>query len=190
VPAVVRPATLGDVPALSELAKRTWSDAFGDSVSPDDETVVLEETRSETYFVDALREDTILVAERSDALVGYVQFGDVDIPEVEVRPGDQELHRIYVETELQGRGLGRRLMNAALEHPRLADASRIFLQVWERNEPARRLYEGLGFKTVGTTTFTIGSGEVAEDLIMLLDRRDAETGGPISPAENRGSPTR
>jgi diamine N-acetyltransferase len=119
-----------------------------------------------------------------------VQFGDVDIPEVQVRPGDQELHRIYVETELHGQGLGRRLMNAALEHPRLADASRIFLQVWERNEPARRLYEGLGFKTVGTTTFTIGSGEVAEDLIMLLDRRDAETGGPISTAENRGSRTR
>jgi ribosomal protein S18 acetylase RimI-like enzyme len=166
----IREATPADVHALSELAERTWSDAFGGSVSPDDEAVELEKTRSETYFIGTLKEKTILVAERSDTLVGYVQFGDVDIPELEVRPGDRELHRIYVETELQGRGVGRRLMNAALEHPRLADASRIFLQVWERNERAIRLYEGLGFKTVGTTTFTIGSGEVAEDLIMLLDR--------------------
>lgn len=170
----IRPATLSDVPALSELAKRTWSDAFGYSVSPEDEALELEERRSETYFTDALTERTILVAVRNNALEGYVEFGDVDIPKVEVRPGDQELHRMYVETELQGQGLGRRLMNAALQHPRLADASRIFLQVWEQNEHARRLYEGLGFQTVGTTTFETGSREVGEELVMLLDRTDAE----------------
>ena len=172
MPPTIRPAELSDVAALSELAKRTWSDAFGDSVGPEEEALELEETRSERYFVKVLRERTILVAELNGALVGYVQFGDVDISEVEIRPGDRELDRIYVETELQGRGLGRRLMNAALRHPPLANASRIYLQVWERNKRAMRLYEDLGFRTVGTTTFTIGSGEVAEDLIMLLDRTD------------------
>ena len=69
----IREATPADVHALSELAKRTWSDAFGGSVSPDDEAVELEETRSETYFIGTLKEKTILVAERSDTLVGYVQ---------------------------------------------------------------------------------------------------------------------
>ena len=29
-----------------------------------------------------------------------MQFGDVDIPEIETGPGDGELHRVYVETEL------------------------------------------------------------------------------------------
>jgi diamine N-acetyltransferase len=167
---VIRPATPSDVPALSDLAKRTWSDAFGYSVTPDEEAVELDETRSEAYFAGALRRSTILVAEADGVLLGYVQFGDVDIREVDARSGDQELHRIYVETELHGRGLGRSLMNTALQHPRLASASRIFLQVWERNERAVRLYESLGFRTVGTTTFTIGSGEVAEDLVMVLDR--------------------
>lgn len=168
----IRSATLSDVPALSELAKRTWADAFGDSVSPDDEAAELETTRSDAYFINALREKTILVAEDGGALLGYVQFGDVDIPEVEVRPGDQGLHRIYIETAWQGRGLGRRLMDAALQHPRLVDASRIYLTAWEKNERALRLYESLGFRTVGTTTFAIGTGDVAEDLVMLLDRSD------------------
>jgi ribosomal protein S18 acetylase RimI-like enzyme len=168
----IRPATSNDVPVLSALAKRTWSEAFGSSVSADQEAAELEETRSEAYYSRALRERTILVAEENGALVGYVEFGDVDIPEVDVRPGDQELHRIYVAAEVQGRGLGRRLMNAALEHPRLADARRIYLQVWETNERAMRLYESLGFETVGTTRFRIGSGEVVEDLVMRLDRRD------------------
>lgn len=165
----VTPANLDDVPALAELAKRTWSDAFGHSVSAEDEAAELEKTRSERYFENALRHDTILVAESGGALLGYVQFGDVNISDVEARPGDQELHRLYVDTEWKGRGLGRRLANAALQHPRLASAKRVYLQVWETNEPAIRLYESLGFRIVGRTTFTIGSGEVAEDLVMLLE---------------------
>jgi diamine N-acetyltransferase len=169
----IRPVRSSDVPALAELARRTWSDAFGHSVGPDEETVELDETRSETYFRDALREQTILVAESNDVLLGYVQFGDVDIPEVEGRPGDQELHRVYVETALHGRGLGRRLVSAALDHPRLAEANRIYLQVWERNARAIWLYQSLGFRTVGTTSFTIGGGDVVEDLVMVLDRSGA-----------------
>jgi ribosomal protein S18 acetylase RimI-like enzyme len=170
---IIRPARLSDVPALSALAKRTWSEAFGDSVRPDDEAVELETTRSEKYFVNAMREKTILVAEADGALLGYVQFGDVEIPEVEIRPGDQGLQRVYVDSALQGRGLGRALMNAALEHPRLAYAGRIYLTVWERNERAVRLYESLGFESVGTTTVTIGSEAVGKDLVMLLDRSNA-----------------
>jgi ribosomal protein S18 acetylase RimI-like enzyme len=167
----IRAATPFDVPALSELAKRTWSDAFGDSVGAEDRAVELARTRSEAYFLDALTESTILVAEdKSGALVGYVQFGDVDIPEVDVRPADQALHRLYVDTAWQGSGLGRMLTDAALAHPRLARVDRIYLTVWEQNERALRLYETFGFRTVGRTTFTIGVGEIAEDLVMVLDR--------------------
>jgi diamine N-acetyltransferase len=170
-PLTIRSATSSDVRALGDLAKRTWSDAFGSSVSPEDEAVELEQTRSASYFRKALRRDTILVADSDGALLGYVQFGDVDIPGVEARPGDRELHRIYVETALHGRGVGRRLLSAALAHSRLRDARRIYLTVWDRNERALRLYESVGFRKVGTVTFAIGS-EVAEDLLMLLDRSD------------------
>jgi diamine N-acetyltransferase len=152
----IRPARPRDVAALADLAKRTWSDAFGGGVSRDDEAAELEEGRSESYFLSVLNEKTILVAEADHVLVGYVQFGDVGVPEVEVRPGDQELQRLYVETALQGQGLGRGLLEAALQHSQLSDARRIFLQVWERNERAVRLYESFGFHRFGTTTFTVG----------------------------------
>jgi ribosomal protein S18 acetylase RimI-like enzyme len=169
----IRPARPSDVAALSELATRTWSDAFGAGLRPDDEALELQDTRSEGYFASALREKNILVAEGDGALLGYVQFGDVGIAEVEVRPGDQGLHRLYIETALQGRGLGRRLIEAALQHPRLAKANRIFLQVWDKNERAVRLYESFGFQKVGTMTFRIGS-EVMEDVVMLLEKAGAE----------------
>jgi ribosomal protein S18 acetylase RimI-like enzyme len=168
----IRPAGPSDVAALSDLAGRTWSDAFGAGVGGEDEAAELEETRSEAYFAAALRDTTILVAEREDRLLGYVEFGDVGVPEVQVRPGDRGLRRLYVETAFQGRGLGRKLTDAALQHPRLAGAGRIFLQVWEENERAVGLYESFGFRRVGTTTFTVGAEEM-EDLVMLLDRSSA-----------------
>lgn len=167
---VIRPAGPSDVPALSELAKRTWADAFGGPFRPEDLAAELEKSRSEAYFSDALKETTILLAEENGALRGYVQFGDVEIPEVEVQPGDQGLRRLYVDTAMQGRGVGRRLMDAALDHPRLASAHRIFLTVWEQNQGAMHLYESFGFKTVATTSVRIADKEVGEDLVMVLDK--------------------
>jgi len=164
----IRPATPSDVPALSALATRTWADAFGDGLTRADEAAELEHSRSETYFAAALHEHTILVAETDGELLGYVQFGDFAIPEVDARPGDQELQRLYVDTALQGQGLGQRMLEVALEQLLLAGAKRVFLQVWEQNERAVRLYERFGFRRVGTTTFAVGD-EVMEDLVMLLD---------------------
>jgi diamine N-acetyltransferase len=153
----IRPVRPSDLPALSDLAQRTWLHAFGDSVSP--ETAGEEAaSRSESSF--AATDDTILVAEDDGAVVGYAQFDD------------SELHRLYVETALHGRGIGRTLLAAALEHPRLAGKP-VTLQVWEENERAVRLYEDFGFRRAGTRSFTIGSGEHAEDIVMVLDR---ETG--------------
>jgi diamine N-acetyltransferase len=169
---VIRPAGPSDLPALAELARRTWSDAFGGAVSPEDEAAEVAERRSESYFAAALDETTILVAESARVLVGYAQFGDVGIPEVVTRPGDQEFQRLYVETALQGQGLGRRLVEAALRHPRLVEARRIFLQVWEENSRAVGLYESFGFRRIGTTTFAVG-GRVMEDAVMLLDQADS-----------------
>ena len=121
----IRAAEPGDVPALSALAKQTWSDAFGDGVRPEDEAAELAAGRSEAYFAAALRETTILVAEGGGRLLGYVQFGEVAIHEADARPGDRELHR---------------------------------------------LYESVGFRRAGTTTFEVGATAI-EDLVLVLERR-------------------
>jgi diamine N-acetyltransferase len=167
---LIRPAGEGDIPALSAIAERTWADAFGDGLPAADVAAELKEGRSHAFFSEALRTTTILVAECGGVLAGYVQAGDVEIAGFGVRPGDSALRRLYVDTPLQGGGIGRRLLDAALAHEPLASAGRVVLQVWEENDRAVRLYEAAGFRRVGTTTFTVGS-QVVEDLVMVLDRR-------------------
>jgi len=165
----IRPARPADLHALAALARRTWLDAFGDSVAPEDAAAEAEKGRSEERFARVLPERVILVAEEDGELVGYAELGPVDIPEVEAGAGDVELHRLYVETPLQGRGIGRALLDAVLAHPDAAGPNRVFLQVWERNERALRLYERAGFRRSGSTRFRIG-GELVEDAVFVLER--------------------
>jgi GNAT superfamily N-acetyltransferase len=142
---VIRPARADDVAALADLARGTWLDAFGASVSPENAAAEADEGRSEEHFRAALAERTILVAEETGALVGYV------------------------ETARQGRGVGRALLEAALTHPRLASAERVVLQVWDENTRAVHLYESVGFVRTGTKQFAIGD-EIVEDAVFELER--------------------
>lgn len=153
---MIRAARAEDVPALADLARRTWLDAFGATVSPEDAAAEAE-SRSEERFRATLEQRTILVAEENGAVVGYVEFDDV------------ELCRLYVETELQGHGIGRALLEAALAHPRLTNAPRVVLQVWDENTRAVALYESVGFRRTGTKQFTIGD-EIVEDAVFELRR--------------------
>ncbi len=60
-----------------------------------------------------------------------------------------ELENIAVLPEFRRHGLGHQLLSALLEHARLQEAERIFLEVRESNLAAVRLYEAAGFEQLG-----------------------------------------
>ena len=132
----IRRAEPIDVSALADLASRTFREEFGSSLEPGDLALELQTRRSPEYFDKVLKTTTILVAHHRSDLVGYVQFGRVDIPEVRPDEGDRGLRRLYVDRRAQGRGLGRRLLEAALADPEMATAERVYLSVWDQNTQA------------------------------------------------------
>jgi ribosomal protein S18 acetylase RimI-like enzyme len=166
----IEPVKPDELKELADLASRTFKDAFGDGMDPEDLAKSLAENRSVAYFEKALSDSKILVAKHEGKIVGYLQYGVVKIPEAEATEDDLELGRLYIETDLQGRGLGRQLTDAALSDPDMAKAPNIFLQVWDENQKAISLYESYGFEKCGVTTFDLG-GKPAQDLIMV--RRQA-----------------
>jgi len=129
----IRPAGRDDLAALSALARQTYADAFGHSFSAPDLAAHLESDLAESYFRQAFDEDVFLLAETEGRLIGFVQFGPLRIAVPAAFPQDQELRRIYVQAGFQNRGIGRRLLDAALDHPRLRTAANIYLDVWEGN---------------------------------------------------------
>jgi ribosomal protein S18 acetylase RimI-like enzyme len=167
----IRQPDSNDVPSLAALARKTYAAAFGDSFTESDLAAHLQVRLSDTYFRGAIEEDVFFVAESGASLVGFVQFGDLRADGFPTEPGDQELRRIYVLADLHNKGIGTRLLHAALAHPRMAGASRVYLDVWERNDAARRLYERYGFEVVGSRPLVTASGIASDaDLVMVRSR--------------------
>jgi ribosomal protein S18 acetylase RimI-like enzyme len=96
-----------------------------------------------------------------------VQFGPLQIQVQGAADDDKAMDRLYVLPELQGKGVGSGLLDAALRHPLLADASRVYLDVWDQNLGARRLYERNEFRVVGENSYTVDGGVVWHDLVMM-----------------------
>ncbi|MEI9889012.1 MAG: GNAT family N-acetyltransferase [Rhizomicrobium sp.] len=160
---VIREAGPADVPALAAFARLTYTRAFGASFAPADLAHHLAHRLSDAYFAEALRGDTILLAFDGE-LIGFAQVGS--------GADGEQIRRLYVHPERHGRGLGTTLMRAVLTLPRLQNATRVYLDVWEKNEGARRLYERFGFCIVGTVPFVTPSGVVTgHDLLMMRPLR-------------------
>jgi ribosomal protein S18 acetylase RimI-like enzyme len=169
----IRELQKDDLPALAALAAKTYTETFGQGLTPDELQTHLRETTSETYFRTAMQSDAILVAVLDDRLVGYIQLGDikVDVQGVPPGPDDQAINSIYVHSEYQGQGIGRALLNAAFEHPRLANAGAVFIDVWEENKRALAFYLRHGFELAGKCPVTIGGKIVGDDLVLKRPAR-------------------
>ena len=164
----IRKAEVDDAKALSALAMQTYTDAFGHSFSSVDLAAHLEKNLLPQNFHRILVEDTMLVAEVDERMVGFVQFGQGSLESEVAFSNDQELRRLYVQANFQNKGIGVRLMNAALDHPSLRGAERVYLDVWEHNPGAQRFYARYGFVVTGKREFVVESGaETSCDLIMV-----------------------
>lgn len=89
--------------------------------------------------------ENTLIAELDGKIVGFACYGNSSEPDM---PGCGEVYAVYILKEAQGLGLGRELMDAALEQ--LAQFDTVFLWVLKRNEPAIGFYSHYGFRFDGT----------------------------------------
>lgn len=91
--------------------------------------------------------DNILVAKAGDRVVGFVGYGDHGPEE----PDMGEVYALYVLPEYHGMGVGKQLMDAALEA--LAAYPRICLSTVKGNGRAVRFYEKCGFHLTGEEVY-------------------------------------
>jgi GNAT superfamily N-acetyltransferase len=99
-----------------------------------------------------------LIAERAAPLIArgevtvlFVGEGPDGLAELRFRPSlytgalDAYLEELYVVPERRGQGLGRALLEAAMDHARQRGAARIDLNTSTDDVAARALYESAGF---------------------------------------------
>lgn len=166
----VRGAVPGDLAALTALSQKTFTDKFGPLYNPQDLTTFLEVSHGEAAYRDYLAdpENLIRVAEYDNAMLGaYLLCSPLSLPAEGALPGAVEMKRLYVDTPLQGRGLGSRFVDEALSWARKRSAPEMYLSVFSENEGAQRLYARYGWEKVGEFLFPVGRQQDLEFLLRL-----------------------
>lgn len=152
----IRKALPRDEKALAELDWTTW--APDHSITP--------RPAREAYFYDRFHlPEHFLVAELDDRLVGYLR-----LVQPVLQPSGTHVRQIQglaVAAEARGRGIGRRLIEAAVEESRRQGARKLTLRVLAGNAPALRLYERTGFTVEGVLReeFFL-EGRYVDDILM------------------------
>ena len=84
---------------------------------------------------------------------------------------EAEILSVAIDPDHRGRGLSRDMLLTHLGHLAGRGAQRVFLEVEENNEPARRLYERTGFAVIGRREryYRQPGGEHLNALLMRRD---------------------
>lgn len=168
----VRVCGPGDEHALTLVGRATFLEAFAGVLSGEDILLHCAKKHApevyKTWLADARARVWLAEIEPGNAPVGYLVVAPAGLPLRDLRNDDIEVKRIYLLHRVQGTGLGRRLMNQAVEFARQKGSRRLLLGVYGRNDQAIAFYERFGFTRVGTRRFRVGNNDY-DDLIYGLD---------------------
>ena len=158
-------AGLNDLQTIRELAMKIWPFTYGEILSVDQLEYMLEWI----YSIDSLTEqmqtknhEFYLAVDESEK-AGFISLGrDEKDPSIFV------LHKIYVLPEMQGKSIGKKLMNFAIEKVKHDGGKYLQLNV-NRHNKALQFYEKHGFNIILEEDIDIGKGYFMNDYKMQLE---------------------
>jgi ribosomal protein S18 acetylase RimI-like enzyme len=103
-------------------------------------------------------------------LAGYLKVNTSNAQSEEMGEEAIEIERIYIINTFHKQGLGKQLLNKAIEIAEEQNKKKIWLGVWEKNENAIAFYKKLGFVQTGAHSFYMGDEEQT-DYIMVKTLR-------------------
>jgi len=155
----LRPGVPDDAASLAALGAATFTETFGHLYAPDDLAAFLQTWKVPAVYAQRLEDPDIFVTVAEDPkgdLVGYVLAGPCKLPVPDLEPTAGEVRELYLLASSQGKGLGTRLLEGALEWLDANGRSPLYVGVWSENHGAQRLYGRYGFGKVGEYEFPVG----------------------------------
>lgn len=165
----IRKAESVDIQSIHDMAEIVFRHTYSSILSPE----------QIEYMMDWMYSPANLRKQFEDGHVYYIAFRD-DLPcgYVSIQPdghnevGREQFHlqKIYVLPSAQSAGVGRALLNRALEHVQAVASGPTSIELnVNRNNPAIGFYHRFGFKILRQGDFHIGNGYYMNDYIMGLD---------------------
>ncbi|MFB9324619.1 GNAT family N-acetyltransferase [Paenibacillus aurantiacus] len=168
----IRPCTTEDLGALQAISIATFRATFADQNSPEQMQAYLERALSLSQLENELAcvGSSFYFICANEEIAGYLKVNTGDAQTERMGDDALEVERIYVLTTFHKQGLGKRLVQKAIDLALERNKARIWLGVWEKNERAIAFYEKMGFVQTGTHAFYMGDEEQL-DYIMTRTLR-------------------
>jgi ribosomal protein S18 acetylase RimI-like enzyme len=155
-------ATERELPTVADLARVIWRRHYPGIITPEQ----IEYMLARGYALDALRRFIseegagLDLARVDDRWAGFAAYCRSD------HPDEIKLDKLYVLQDFQGRGVGRRLIEAAEAAAAAQHRATIILNVNKNNARAIHAYQRSGFAVREAVVIDIGGGFVMDDYIM------------------------
>jgi len=155
----IRQAASEDAALIADMSRRTFYDAFAAQNTPEDITHYMDTQFSrESLMAEVGMPDNIFLLACLDGQpVGYARLLAHEAPQGMGEGPAIEIVRIYAEQSAIGKGVGKALMQHALDLAREEGKNWVWLGVWEHNHRAIAFYTKWGFEKFGEHPFILGS---------------------------------
>ncbi len=135
---MIRLAKAADAVGIAQVHVQSWYETYAQIVNPSILEALSVEGKTQLWQqVLLLPHHRVWVCTEQENIVGFL---DLDL---QVNQNDAEIKAVYLLQQYQGVGLGKRLIDLALEQCRQQHCSKLCLEVFERNK-SRYFYEHLG----------------------------------------------
>lgn len=163
----IKKCTLEDLHTLQEISYETFNETFQHQNSPENMNVYLERAFNLKQLERELSNVSSLFffVYFNNEIAGYLKVNMNDAQSEEMGDESLEIERIYIRNKFQKHGLGKSLLNKAIEIAVEHKKNQIWLGVWEKNENAIAFYIKKGFVQTGAHSFYMGDEEQV-DFIM------------------------
>jgi RsiW-degrading membrane proteinase PrsW (M82 family)/ribosomal protein S18 acetylase RimI-like enzyme len=155
----VAKADAGEIELIRELSAEVWPATYAPILSGAQIDYMLDRM----YSVEALEKQMqegheFLIVYNAGIPIGFASYSETE-------PGIFKLHKIYILTLHQGRGMGRFVIEQIIEMVKEKGCTALQLNV-NRNNPAKSFYEKLGFVVIREEDIDIGGGYFMNDYVM------------------------
>ena len=166
---IIYECNLKDIEQIKYICEKTFSETFMENNSKEDMENYLSEHFSYEQLESEIKnqDSKFFVVRNNEEVVAYMK---INFDKAQTEKGHNntlEVQRIYILKEYKGKGIGKLLMQRAIQIAKENNLNYIWLGVWEHNLSAIKFYEKQGFKKFSTHIFKLGDDEQIDYLMKL-----------------------
>ncbi|KJU73939.1 acetyltransferase [Pediococcus damnosus LMG 28219] len=155
---------------LQQISIETYTDTFEPYNSPE----IMDAYLTTAYEPQKLQRElknpdsSFYFIEKNNEVAGYLKINLNGSQTEKMGPDSLEVERIYIRPAFKHQSLETQLIENAEKLAQKYHKSKIWLGVWEHNEPAKHFYAKFGFKRIGQHSFFMGDDEQTDYLMQKV----------------------